>query len=111
MAQQQVNPIALQGFSLPIGQNGFFRLSGQGASSGQAAQANAGPQSWTLGAASVGLAQRQQNLPETQGRTIQLEEVTQLAANNRQISVTAREASGIMPAPAPLTLPAWAAPT
>ncbi|OAE11789.1 hypothetical protein AZH11_16535 [Pseudomonas simiae] len=95
LAQQQVNPIALPGFSLPTGQNGLFRLSGQGASSEQAAQANAGPQSWTLGAASVGLAQRQQNLPETQGRTIQLEEVTQLAANNRQVSVTAREASGI----------------
>ncbi|WP_040063016.1 adhesin, partial [Pseudomonas batumici] len=30
LAQQQVNPLALPGFSLPTGQNGLFRLSGQG---------------------------------------------------------------------------------
>ena len=31
LAQQQVNPVTLPGFSLPTGQNGLFRLSGQGA--------------------------------------------------------------------------------
>lgn len=31
LAQQQVNPISLPGFSLPSGSNGLFRLSGQGA--------------------------------------------------------------------------------
>ncbi|RRV03627.1 hypothetical protein EGJ27_24615, partial [Pseudomonas sp. v388] len=29
LAQQQVNPLALPGFSLPTGQNGLFRLSSQ----------------------------------------------------------------------------------
>ncbi|WP_413052086.1 hemagglutinin repeat-containing protein [Pseudomonas bubulae] len=32
VAQQQVNPVELPGFSLPEGQNGLFRLSGQGSS-------------------------------------------------------------------------------
>ncbi len=36
LAQQQINPVALPGFSLPTGQNGLFRLSGQG-STAQAA--------------------------------------------------------------------------
>ena len=31
LAQQQVNPVTLPGFSLPAGPNGLFRLSGQGA--------------------------------------------------------------------------------
>ncbi|WP_425357931.1 DUF637 domain-containing protein [Pseudomonas asplenii] len=30
LAQQQINPVSLPGFSLPTGQNGLFRLSGQG---------------------------------------------------------------------------------
>jgi len=29
LAQQQVNPVSLPGFSLPVGENGVFRLSGQ----------------------------------------------------------------------------------
>jgi filamentous hemagglutinin len=29
LAQQQVNPLSLPGFSLPTGSNGLFRLSGQ----------------------------------------------------------------------------------
>ncbi|WP_419736487.1 hemagglutinin repeat-containing protein [Pseudomonas sp. COR18] len=36
LAQQQINPVTLPGFSLPTGQNGLFRLSGQG-STAQAA--------------------------------------------------------------------------
>ncbi|WP_350023461.1 hemagglutinin repeat-containing protein [Pseudomonas protegens] len=32
LTQQQVNPLALPGFSLPAGQNGLFRLSGQSSS-------------------------------------------------------------------------------
>ncbi|WP_256675940.1 filamentous hemagglutinin N-terminal domain-containing protein [Pseudomonas sp. SCB32] len=34
LAQKQVNPISLPGFSLPTGSNGLFRLSGQGGSGG-----------------------------------------------------------------------------
>ncbi len=55
LAQQQVNPLALPGFSLPSGQNGLFRLSSQGSST----VANTAPQSWTMGGANLGTAQRQ----------------------------------------------------
>ncbi|UZE31254.1 two-partner secretion domain-containing protein [Pseudomonas asplenii] len=37
LAQQQVNPVSLPGFSLPTGSNGLFRLSGQTDNSAQAA--------------------------------------------------------------------------
>ena len=49
MAQQQVNPVGLPGFSLPEGQNGLFRLSAQDSST----PATDGPQSWSLGGSSV----------------------------------------------------------
>ncbi|WLG60279.1 filamentous hemagglutinin N-terminal domain-containing protein [Pseudomonas sp. FP1762] len=48
VAQQQVNPLSLPGFSLPMGENGLFRLSGQGSSS--TAASNTGPApTWTVG--------------------------------------------------------------
>ncbi|MDP9711126.1 UNVERIFIED_ORG: filamentous hemagglutinin [Pseudomonas fluorescens] len=49
LAQQQVSPIDLPGFSLPTGQNGLFRLSQEGGS----APATTGPQSWTLSGGKV----------------------------------------------------------
>jgi filamentous hemagglutinin len=49
LAQQQVNPLSLPGFSLPTGENGLFRLSGQGTSSA-ASSGNSGPApTWTVG--------------------------------------------------------------
>ncbi|WP_055128255.1 polymorphic toxin-type HINT domain-containing protein [Pseudomonas mediterranea] len=66
LAQQQVNPVALPGFNLPTGQNGLFRLSGQDGS----APASSGPQSWTLGTASISSAQRQQTLPTDQASSL-----------------------------------------
>nr|WP_256662533.1 MULTISPECIES: hemagglutinin repeat-containing protein [unclassified Pseudomonas] len=65
LAQQQVNPVALPGFSLPTGQNGLFRLSGQDGS----APASSGPQSWTLGTVSLTPAQSQQTPPTGQAST------------------------------------------
>jgi len=56
LAQQQVNPLALPGFSLPTGQNGLFRLSGQ---SGSAQQGAVLPD-WDVVGSSIGVAQRQQ---------------------------------------------------
>ncbi|QQZ42325.1 filamentous hemagglutinin N-terminal domain-containing protein [Pseudomonas sp. SK3(2021)] len=67
LAQQQVNPLSLPGFSLPTGQNGLFRLSGEASSTA----INSGPQSWALGAAAISAAQRQQGLPGNQGQDIQ----------------------------------------
>lgn len=52
LAQQQVNPLSLPGFSLPTGENGLFRLSGQGSSG--TASGNTGPApTWTVATESV----------------------------------------------------------
>ncbi|WP_205977729.1 hypothetical protein, partial [Pseudomonas viridiflava] len=66
LAQQQVNPLALPGFSLPTGQNGLFRLSGQSGNTSSISQATGTPQSWTMGGASISLAQREQSVPDAQ---------------------------------------------
>ncbi|MBV4542851.1 hemagglutinin repeat-containing protein [Pseudomonas vlassakiae] len=58
LARQQVNPLDLGGFTLPIGQNGLFRLSGQG---GNAATVSG--QRWDLGTGSVTTQSRQGNVP------------------------------------------------
>ncbi|HEX4552167.1 filamentous hemagglutinin N-terminal domain-containing protein [Pseudomonas sp.] len=53
LAQQQVNPLSLPGFSLPTGENGLFRLSGQGTSN-TASPGNTGPApTWTVGSEAV----------------------------------------------------------
>ncbi len=86
LAQQQVNPLALPGFSLPTGQNGLFHLSGQSAS----AQQGVVLPDWRVVGTPIGLAERQpgatdvqalaaasggqslarvQGLPDTSGRT------------------------------------------
>ncbi|MBC8999895.1 DUF637 domain-containing protein [Pseudomonas sp. N40(2020)] len=53
LAQQQVNPLSLPGFSLPTGENGLFRLSGQGTSN-TASSGNTGPApTWTVGSEAV----------------------------------------------------------
>lgn len=91
LAQQQVNPLALPGFSLPSGQNGLFRLSGQGGTVQQATQANIGPQSWTMGSASVSTAQRQQSLPDVQARSVQIGDIAQVASSDRQLSRITRQ--------------------
>jgi filamentous hemagglutinin len=49
LAQQQVNPVSLPGFSLPTSQNGLFRLSQEGSTS----PIGTGPQSWSLTGATV----------------------------------------------------------
>ncbi|AZD80697.1 filamentous hemagglutinin N-terminal domain-containing protein [Pseudomonas chlororaphis] len=93
LAQQQVNPLSLPGFTLPTGQNGLFRLSGQGGSAQQATQANIGPQNWTMGSASVSSAQRQQNLPDIQARSFQIDDVAQVASSDRQLTRVTRQAT------------------
>ncbi|MBE7373737.1 hypothetical protein IN820_04215, partial [Pseudomonas sp. AL-54] len=58
LAQQQVNPLTLPGFSLPTGQNGLFRLSDQGGSEGQVRDAIA-EQDWALSGATLDQVQRE----------------------------------------------------
>lgn len=93
VAQQQVNPLTLPGFSLPSGQNGLFRLSGQAGSVEQATGTSNTPQIWGIGA-SIGTAQRQQQLPDTQARSVQMGEATQVASSDLQLAPIARHTAG-----------------
>ncbi|SFW90445.1 adhesin HecA family 20-residue repeat-containing protein, partial [Pseudomonas sp. NFACC09-4] len=81
LAQQQLNPLTLPGFSLPTGQNGLFRLSGQGGSVQQA-----GSQNWSMGSASISTAQRQQDLPGSQAGSVQIKETAQAIFDDRQLT-------------------------
>ncbi|PTT93633.1 hemagglutinin, partial [Pseudomonas sp. HMWF005] len=82
LAQQQVNPVVLPGFALPTGQNGLFRLSGQEST----APVATGPQSWTMGGASVNPSQRDQTLPGVQTRNILLTNNASASASNVNLS-------------------------
>ncbi|MDY1017835.1 filamentous hemagglutinin N-terminal domain-containing protein [Pseudomonas coleopterorum] len=73
LAQQQINPLSLPGFSLPSGEHGLFRLSDQAATDTAAKQFDAAPHSWTIGSASIDAAQRTQTADPNQGRTFEVE--------------------------------------
>ncbi|PMV60461.1 adhesin, partial [Pseudomonas sp. GW123-5C08] len=94
LALQQVNPVALPGFTLPTGKNGLFRLNEQAANTGQVSSGDTGSQNWTLGNANVGLVQRQQPSPGVSGRTLQVNNAAQ-AAGVHQVALTAREAGAV----------------
>ncbi|WP_049866946.1 DUF637 domain-containing protein [Pseudomonas brassicacearum] len=91
LAQQQVNPLSLPGFTLPTGQNGLFRLSGQGGSTPTAS----GPQNWTLGNASLTPAQRQQVLPTGQVRDLALGNISQPTASSINLSIAGSQPTSI----------------
>ncbi|NWC87108.1 two-partner secretion domain-containing protein [Pseudomonas reactans] len=95
LALQQVNPVALPGFTLPTGKNGLFRLNGQAANTGQVSSGDTGAQSWTLGDANVGLVQRQQPSPDVSGRILQVSNAAQAAAGVHQVALTARDAGAV----------------
>jgi filamentous hemagglutinin len=62
LAQQQVNPLTMPGFELPVGQNGLFRLSGQGGST-----TDNGPEGWSVGGSGVSSIRKVQGLPSSHG--------------------------------------------
>jgi len=95
LSQQQVNPLSLPGFSLPVGQNGLFRLSGQGGST-QAAQAGVGVQNWTLTGSSVAQTQRNQTVPDVQARDIQPGTGSSVSASSQQQVAGVRQGTSIM---------------
>ncbi|KPB79949.1 Filamentous hemagglutinin [Pseudomonas syringae pv. maculicola] len=95
LAQQQVNPLSLPGFSLPTGQNGLFRLSGQGGTAAAVAQPVGLPQSWTMGSAAVSVAQREQTVSDAQASTIQIGSVGQISNATRQLASVTRQSAGV----------------
>ncbi|WP_404944483.1 DUF637 domain-containing protein, partial [Pseudomonas viridiflava] len=95
LAQQQVNPLSLPGFSLPTGQNGLFRLSGQTGTAAAVAQPIGLPQSWTMGSAAVSVAQREQTVSDAQASTIQIGSVGQISNATRQLASVTRQGAGV----------------
>ncbi|WP_241693218.1 DUF637 domain-containing protein, partial [Pseudomonas syringae] len=95
LAQQQVNPLSLPGFSLPTGQNGLFRLSGQTGTAAAVAQPVGLPQSWTMGGAAVSVAQREQTVSDAQASIIQIGSVGQISNATRQLGLTTRQSAGV----------------
>ncbi|MEE4891742.1 filamentous hemagglutinin N-terminal domain-containing protein [Pseudomonas alliivorans] len=95
LAQQQVNPLSLPGFSLPTGQNGLFRLSGQSGTAATVAQPVGLPQSWTMGSAAVSVAQRERTVSDAQASTVQIGSVGQIANATRQLASVTRQSAGV----------------
>ncbi|WP_250548353.1 filamentous hemagglutinin N-terminal domain-containing protein [Pseudomonas congelans] len=95
LAQQQVNPLSLPGFSLPTGQNGLFRLSGQTGTAAAVAQPVGLPQSWTMGGAAVSVAQREQTVSDAQASIIQIGSVGQISNATRQLASVTRQGAGV----------------
>ena len=95
LAQQQVNPLSLPGFSLPTGQNGLFRLSGQTGTAATVAQPVGLPQSWTMGSAAVSVAQREHTVSDAQASTIQIGSVGQISNATRQLASVTRQSAGV----------------
>jgi filamentous hemagglutinin len=85
LAQQQINPLTLPGFTLPSGQNGLFRLSGQGTSNASASQAPIAPQNWTIGSSAVSALDRSVGVPITDVRPIEIADQSQLSTIDRQV--------------------------
>ncbi|MCM2459704.1 filamentous hemagglutinin N-terminal domain-containing protein [Pseudomonas sp. CG7] len=95
LAQQQITPLTLPGFSLPTGQNGLFRLSGQGASDASASQTPVVSQNWTIGGASVSASNRSTAAPIANVRDIEIADVTQVSAAERQVQLLNRDSGGV----------------
>ncbi|WP_226504475.1 hemagglutinin repeat-containing protein [Pseudomonas sp. MWU16-30317] len=90
LAQQQIDPTALPGFSLPTGQNGLFRLSGQ-----TSAQPGAAANDWSIGGASITTAQRDQAIPGLQSRDIRISATDDTVVGGYQLAAVDREGSAV----------------
>lgn len=88
LARQQVNPLALGGFTLPTGQNGLFRLSDQAGSTH-----TAGAPGWSLGAASVATQHRQPVTPGVQLGALQAAQASSSSPASQQIAQVSHPAA------------------
>lgn len=90
LAQQQVDPTSLPGFSLPAGQNGLFRLSAEGGT-----QAGVSTQNWSLGNATVTATQRDQALPGISSRDVLVADATVPTTSGQLLTVADRHNAGV----------------
>ncbi|MHC8378382.1 hemagglutinin repeat-containing protein [Pseudomonas sp. MDT1-16] len=86
LAQQQVNPLTLPGFTLPTGDNGLFRLSGKGGTE----QTILPGQSWTIGSVTAGNTQRSDGMPVRQATEFQFDKNDPVSVKNRELTLASR---------------------
>ncbi|WP_236189434.1 hemagglutinin repeat-containing protein [Pseudomonas paraglycinae] len=86
LAQQQVNPLALPGFTLPTGDNGLFRLSGKG---GSEPTLVAG-QSWTIGSVTAATSGHAGGMPVRKASDYQFDQNDPVSLKNRDLALAAR---------------------
>lgn len=86
LAQQQVNPLALPGFTLPTGDNGLFRLSGKGGTE----QTIVPGQSWTIGSVTAGTTQRSDGMPVVRATEFQFDKNDPVSVKNRELALASR---------------------
>ncbi|MBK5543765.1 filamentous hemagglutinin N-terminal domain-containing protein [Pseudomonas sp. TH04] len=91
LAQRQVNPATLPGFSLPTGQNGLFRLSGQQAKADSAGSASTGNGDFSVGGRQIADKDREKPLDYS-------------AVQERGFSVDGQPLSGAVTGQGPLNL-------
>ncbi|AZE00080.1 hemagglutinin repeat-containing protein [Pseudomonas chlororaphis] len=86
LAQQQVNPLTLPGFSLPTGDNGLFRLSGKGGTE----QTIVPGQSWTIGSVSASTTQRSDGMPAVRATEFQFDKNDPVSVKARELALASR---------------------
>ena len=86
LAQQQVNPLTLPGFTLPTGDNGLFRLSGKGGTE----QTMVPGQSWTIGSVTAATTQRSDGMPVRQATELQFDKNDPVSVKNRELALASR---------------------
>ena len=91
LAQRQVNPVTLPGFSLPTGENGLFRLSGQAAKAGAAGKADTAKGDFNANGRVITAADREKTLDYS-------------AVQERGFSLDGQPASGAVNGQGPLAL-------
>ncbi|HEF4760095.1 TPA: hemagglutinin repeat-containing protein [Pseudomonas putida] len=86
LAQQQVNPITLSGFSLPVGDNGMFRLS---AKNGTDSTIVTNPPR-TIGSATGVTTQRSDGMPVRKATELQFDDNDPVSLKNRELALAGR---------------------
>ncbi|TFZ33523.1 hypothetical protein EWW49_30695, partial [Pseudomonas syringae] len=97
LAQQRVNALSLPGFSLPTGQNGLFRLSGQTGTAATVAKPVDLSQRWTVGSAAVPVAHRDHTVSDAQASTIPIGSVCHISIATRQPDSLTRQNPALSP--------------
>ncbi|WP_085640528.1 MULTISPECIES: filamentous hemagglutinin N-terminal domain-containing protein [unclassified Pseudomonas] len=104
LAQQQVNPLALPGFTLPTGENGLFRYSGKGGSE----PAVTPGKDWTIGTVAAGTTQRSDGMPSRPATELTFDKSGPVSTTKRDLTLAARPSLNLNGQTAPINVNAVA---